>query len=310
MRPAYSVILFTTLSGAGYGLLATVAAALAAGSPPARPLLSLTLGLALASIGLVASTFHLGRPERAWRAISQWRTSWLSREGVLALAVYLVAAPLGALLLTGPATGPWSRLLAVATAALAGLTVWCTAMIYASLKPVPQWCQPAVPAGYLLLSLATGALVLQAIAAVDGAPGWLALLSALALAGSWVTKEAYWQRSHRTILPDLASATGLAAHGEVRPLDPPHTESNYLLHEFGYRVARRHARRLRLVVRVMGFALPLAATILLQAGPAPALAVAIALIAAISALLGTLTERWLFFAEARHTVMLYYPAVR
>jgi DMSO reductase anchor subunit len=263
MHPAYSVVLFTTLSGAGYGLLAALGAALAAGSPLARSLLALVLGLALASVGLVASMFHLGRPERAWRAFSQWRTSWLSREGVFALAVYFVALPLGALLLIDQAACPWTRLLAAATAALAGLTIWCTAMIYASLKPVPQWRQPAVPAAYLLLGLATGAVVLQAVAAAGGVPVWLALLSLLALAGSWAVKEVYWREADRTALPDLASATGLTAHGEVRPLDPPHTESNYLLHEFGYIVARRHARRLRSFVRVLGFAVPMLATLVL-----------------------------------------------
>ena len=302
MRPAYSVILFTTLSGAGYGLLAILGAALAVGAAFPHPLAALVLGLVLASAGLVASTFHLGRPERAWRAFSQWRTSWLSREGVLAVAVYLAALPLGATLL---AQAP-SRLLAVLTALLATATVWCTAMIYASLKPVPQWRLPTVPPAYLLLGLASGALAVQTFASPAGIPAWLTALVVLALTAAWATKETYWRASARTRLPSVAEATGLTAFGEVRPLDPPHTESNYLLHEFGYRVARRHADRLRHLVRALGFVLPLLASLLLAVLPSVALAV----LAALCGLLGILAERWLFFAEARHTAMLYYPAVR
>lgn len=100
MRPAYSVILFTTSSGAGYGALAVLGMMLALGLVPSQPgatMAALATGLALATLGLVASTFHLGRPERAWRAFSQWRTSWLSREGVAAIAVYVTGVPLAAL---------------------------------------------------------------------------------------------------------------------------------------------------------------------------------------------------------------------
>jgi DMSO reductase anchor subunit len=302
MRPAYSVILFTTLSGAGYGLLAVLGAAVTLGVTTPHPLAALVVGLGLASVGLVASTFHLGRPERAWRAFSQWRTSWLSREGVLAIAVYLAALPLGATLLAGAP----SRLLAALTAVLAALTVWCTAMIYASLKPVPQWRLPTVPPAYGLLALASGAMAFQVFVAAEGIPAWLTALVASALAGAWVTKEIYWHAAARTRLPELAAATGLTAFREVRPLDPPHTESNYLLHEFGYRVARRHAERLRNLVRLFGFALPLLTALALAAWPS----VALATVASLSAFLGILAERWLFFAEARHTVMLYYPAIR
>ena len=42
------------------------------------------IAYALASGGLIASTFHLGHPERAIKAFTQWRSSWLSREAWLA----------------------------------------------------------------------------------------------------------------------------------------------------------------------------------------------------------------------------------
>src|SRR4051812_35652830 len=123
-------------------------------------LLALTLSLGLASLGLLASVFHLARPERAWRAFSQWRTSWLSREGLAAVAVYLAALPLGAALLRWPVDYLPVRALAGVTAALALLPIICTAMIYASLKPVPQWRHPTVVPAYLLLGLVTGTLIL------------------------------------------------------------------------------------------------------------------------------------------------------
>jgi DMSO reductase anchor subunit len=317
MRPAYSVILFTTASGAGYGLLAVLGLLLLLGHLPASPphlIITLSTGLAFATVGLLSSTFHLAQPERAWRAFSQWRTSWLSREGVVAVAVYAAAVPLGLALLRLAPDHPLVRLLGGTTAILAGLTVHCTAMIYASLKPVPQWRHPAVPAIYLLLGLATGALLLDAVLLLGGVD--LVLPRALALAAlpaAWLAKELCWRDAGRPS-PSLttAAATGLGRYGEVRLLDAPHTESNYLLHEMGYRVARRHAARLRRIVRVAGLALPFAlALALLLPGLPPDLRTAIAILAAASALLGALVERWLFFAEARHTVTLYYggPAI-
>jgi DMSO reductase anchor subunit len=318
MRPAYSVILFTTASGAGYGLLAVLGLLLLLGHAPAgrmHLLTALAAGLACATAGLLASTFHLGRPERTWRAFSQWRTSWLSREAVAAVAVYAAALPLGLALLRLAPDHPLVRLLGGATAVLAGLTVFCTAMIYASLKPVPQWRHPAVPAVYLLLSLATGSLLLDALLLLGGVDGVLPRALALAaLPAAWLAKESYWRAADRPV-PGFttAAATGLGRYGEVRLLEAPHTESNYLLHEMGYRVARRHAARLRWIVRAVGLVLPfaLASALLLPPGLPPGLRAAIALLAAASALLGALVERWLFFAEARHTVTLYYggPAV-
>jgi sulfite dehydrogenase (quinone) subunit SoeC len=314
MHPAYSLILFTVSSGAGYGLLAVLGLMLLLDAAPPAPrllLAGLGVGLALATFGLLASTRHLKRPERAWRAFSQWRTSWLSREGVAALAVYAAALPLAGLLLVLPPGNGLVRLLAAATAALALATIACTAMIYASLKPVPRWHHPTVPAAYLCLGLATGALLLNALFLLtdhDVAPP--RALALLALLGGFVAKELSWRAAGRRG-PALttAAATGLARFGEVRLLEAPHTESNYLLREMGYRVARRHAAKLRRVVRVAAFAVPIALILaVLLSGLPLAVRAALAMLAAASALLGTLIERWLFFAEAQHTVTLYYGA--
>ena len=89
-------------------------------------------------------------------------------------------------------------------------------------------------------------------------------------------------------------------------LDEPHTKENYLLREMGYRIARRHAAMLRRAALVAGFAVPLAALTLAWLLRGGAVSAVLALAAAVAATAGVLVERWLFFAEATHTVALYY----
>lgn len=310
MHPAYSVIFFTVASGAGYGLLGLLGLAAPLGLLPADRWFGLTglaLALLLVTAGLLSSTFHLGHPERAWRAVTQWRSSWLSREGVAALATYLPAG-LFALgwLTTGSPGGVW--LLAGLLAAVgAVVTVYCTAMIYRSLAAVPQWQQPLVLPVYLLLALYTGSLWLNALLVPFGAapawPGWLGLVAALV---AWGVKLAYWRGTDRLQPASTAeSATGLGGLGPVRLLDPPHATENYLLSEMGYRVARKHAERLRWIAQALSFVLP-AALVVLQLAVGGVIGAGCAVLALLSAAAGVLVERWLFFAEARHKVMLYY----
>src|SRR5215471_2934961 len=111
MHPALSVIVFTTVSGAGYGLLAWLGVWAMAGWLPADRGLaaaSLALSLGAITIGLLSSTLHLGRPERSWRAFSQWRSSWLSREGVSSVATYVPAVLFAALWLMEATGRLWS----------------------------------------------------------------------------------------------------------------------------------------------------------------------------------------------------------
>jgi DMSO reductase anchor subunit len=307
VHPAPSILLFTTLSGAGYGLLAVWSLAGLAWLVPAEPLAgALGLGLALAFVtaGLLASTFHLGRPERAWRAVGQWRTSWLSREGVAALATYPPALLLAALWVLGGRIATLPALLAVLGAAV---TVACTGQIYATLRPIPRWHQPLTTPAYLALALAAGALLALLLAGVLGpVPGALGGLVLLALPVAWGLKLLWWRAGDAAEpIATADAAIGLPGRGPVRLVEPPHSASNYLLDEMGYRVARRHAARLRRLALLLGLALPWA---LVAAGLAlggAALLVA-AFVAALSLALAIAIERWLFFAEARHTVTLWY----
>jgi DMSO reductase anchor subunit len=310
LHPAPSIIAFTTLSGAGYGLLLVLALGSALGLVPAWPglgLAGMALALGLISVGLLASTLHLGHPERAWRAVSQWRSSWLSREGAMALLTYAPALAFAAGWVFFERTGGWIAVFGWLAALGAAVTVYCTSMIYAALEPVREWRQPLVPPVYLAFALMTGALLLHALLLLFGAArGWTAALALLATALAFGLKGLYWAAIGRLQSgPTPETATGLGALGKVRMLEPPHTETNYLLSEMGFRVARKHAAKLRRYAFLfggMGAAL-LTVLALLSSGTAASL---LALLAVLSGIAGVVIERWLFFAEATHTVTLYY----
>lgn len=288
MRPAATVILLTTLSGAGFGFLAFLAAGLvAAGGWAAFGLWFLGYGLAVG--GLMASTFHLGNPGRAWRAFGQWRTSWLSREAWASVITLLALAPLA---LADWLGFDWPRLWGIAAAALCLLTVFATSMIYAQLKTVPRWNHWTTPASFVAFALAGGAIL-------AGAGPWAAVV--LAVLGGAVAL--HWQVGDgrfAAIGASLGTATGLGAIGQVRVFEAPHTAPNYLMREMIHVVGRKHARKLRAIAFGLAVVLPIVLLLALPAGlPATVLA-------ALSHLAGTLAQRWLFFAEAEHVVGLYY----
>lgn len=310
MHPAASLVVFTSAAGAGYGLLALLGISAPLGLVPAGGwfgFVALGLALGLISVGLAASTLHLGHPERAWRAFSQWRTSWLSREGVAAVTTYALAAPFAmAWVFFARTDGVWAAFGGL-TALGAVVTVVCTGMIYASLKPIRHWHNAWVVPVFLALSLTTGALWLSAAARVmNVAASWAEAVAVAAVVLAWALKLGYWAAMARPSAgPTPESATGLGHLGQVRMLDPPHTEENYLQREMAYRVARKHARRLRRLAVFFGLAVPLALLALASGETGAAGAVAL-LLAATAGSLGVLIERWLFFAEAKHTVVLYY----
>jgi len=311
MHPAFSVIFFTTASGAGYGLLTLLSIMQAGRVLPADPLLGAVgfgVALALITAGLLSSTFHLGHPERAWRALSQWKSSWLSREGVYAIATYLPAG----IYAVGWIFTDWRDGLFVMSGMLAAIlsmqTVYCTSMIYASLKTIRAWSNGWVPISYLSQSIMTGALLINALAACFGyfhpALFWTAAVS-IVVAG--FVKMRYWRFIDTNPSASTAeTATGLK--GEIRLLESPHTQENYLQKEMGYRIARKHANKLRQIAIAAAFAAPILLTTLANVSP-PASAAGLTVLAAVLAALGVLIERWLFFAEAKHTVSLYYGAL-
>ena len=287
MHPAPSVIVFTTLSGTGFGLLAW----LGIDPDPVTGLAAFAwfaLAFALAVGGLISSTLHLGRPERALLAFCQWRSSWLSREGVCAVAALLImgAYATGLIFLEQH----WI-ILGWLGAGLCLLTVFTTSMIYAQLSTVPRWRSPLTPVLFLILSICGGAvlagppitaLVLLIIAGVMQLAWWLTGDSAFAKRGS--TTE---------------TATGLGALGDVRSFEHPHTSPNYLMKEFMFSVGRRHVQKLRVISLALMVVCPTMLLFISQG-------LIVVLAAATCHIIGVAISRWLFFAQAEHVVSLYY----
>lgn len=309
MHPAPSIIFFTVVSGAGYGLLFLLGILAPVGALPASRGLGaagLALALGLVSLGLLASVFHLGRPGRAWRALSQWRSSWLSREAVLALFTYLPAALFALGWIGFGRVDGWWGAAGLLAALSAASTVWCTGMIYASIRPVARWHHPLTAPVYLAFALMTGGLCLSALLRLVRADEtWPAALVLAAVSLAWGLKATHWRAVGSPSTPE--TATGLGAIGRVRLLEPPHSEESYLTREMGFRVARKHAKKLRRLSLLLGAGLPAALTLALF-GLESWGALAAAILAVASGAVGVLIERWLFFAEARHTVSLYYGA--
>ncbi|MDP5085127.1 MAG: dimethyl sulfoxide reductase anchor subunit [Yoonia sp.] len=288
MHPATSVILFNTFSGLGFGLLfwlglgALVPTGLGA-------FIWFTIAYLLAVGGLIASTFHLGHPERALKAFSQWKTSWLSREGVCAVFALLVMAIYGAGLVFAE-----TRLAFVGIiGGLASLgVVFTTSMIYTQMKTVPRWRHWTTPAMYLLLSVGGGALLSNQKTMAAVLLGIAGLLQVYA----WMGGDVRLAQSGTT----MATATGLGHIGKVRAFEPPHTGTNYLMREFIHQVGRKHAQQLRVITLVLGFALPVLLLLFFFNNHV------VAAIAVLSHIAGVLCLRWLFFAQAEHVVGLYY----
>jgi len=287
MHPAPSVILFSTLSGLGLGLLAYLGAGFAVATGWAA-FWWWGLGYGLAVGGLLAATFHLGNPQRALLAFSQWRTSWLSREAWAAVGALAVLAPVA---LADIFAIGLPRLVGQVGAVLALGTVFTTSMIYTQIRAVPRWHHWTTPLVFVAFAGTGGALM-------SGQPwaGWCLIAMGPVMALSWRIGDGQFHRAAQT----LGTATGLGAIGEVQVFEQAHTAGNYLLREMIYVVGRKHAEKLRVIAVGLGSVLP---ALIVALAPTAPLTVAVAAIVHLS---GALAQRWLFFAQAEHVVGLYY----
>jgi len=310
VRPAWSVILLTTLIGAGQGLFLALFAADAfdaargqASLAPAFVAAAVAASLALVGAGLLASFFHLGHPERAWRSAAMWRTSWLSRE-VIALPLFMaLVAAYGVLHWFGRLQG---ALVAGGFAVLACIALFaCTGMIYACLKFLQEWHTPLTVMNFILLGSASGLTAAASLAA------WLqpALARPYAAAALIVGTLAYLARlaslsRNARLRPKstLATAIGIK-HPKIAQIAQGAMGGSFNTREFFH-------GRPREVVRATRW------TFLLLVFPLPALVLALApdafwpLCAAfLLQYAGLLAERWYFFAEAKHPQNLYYQAI-
>ena len=308
MKPALSVIFFTVLSGTGYGLWMLLGAALVAGVYPflgAAVLIPLAFGYVLVTNGLLASTSHLGRPERAWRALTQWRSSWLSREGIASLVTFLPMLAV-AWCAYAPRDGMSLRIAGALLALCALATVWCTANIYRSLKTVRAWRAPQVLPLYLAFALLSGGLWLWSwlvFAAGNVVAIWPSIVLMVLAALAALVKSHYWRALDHAPANNAGHATGLEFLGTVRAFEGPVTEESYLVREMAFVLARKHAASLRILAGVLAFAFPIVALALAHLFDAGWLVP----LAALACVAGLFVERWLFFAEARHAVAAFFP---
>jgi len=325
MRPALSVLLLTTLIGAGQGLflaLFTVQSYALLGLLP-RTEESVFLGagsaiaLALLVAGLVASFFHLGRPERAWRSAGQWRTSWLSREvivlpafmGVVALYGLAHGFALNPLLTTLPQglAIDASVVLGMLGTLLAFALFVCTAMIYACLRFLAEWHSPLTLVNYILLggasgfTLAAGLAGLAAPRLVAFLAGWAIVITVLAAIGRLAS---LWRNARLKPLSTIQSAIGIK-HPKVVQKSQGFMGGSFNTQEFFHGTSAGRLRAVKHAFVVLTFVVPV---VLLLAGRDLASA-PLLLAAFIVQYAGLLAERWFFFAQANHPQNIYYQAV-
>ncbi len=304
------MLLFTTLSGAAQGwFLALFAADLASRlgllAAPKGLLLGGAVGvLAMSALGLLAATFHLGHPWRAWRAVAMWRTSWLSRE-VIVLPMFIVTVALWGLAhrTGGPAWIPGTL------AALLALALYlCTGMIYAAVRAIRQWAHPVTPLNFLLLGLASGTGFAAAWAA------WAAptLVRPYVWAALWLTvasaaSRGWALRRNLTMTPltTLQTAVGVR-HPRIQQKSQGATGGSFNTREFFHGRTPGAVRTIRWLAAALGFGAPVALLLLAQGSPTPGTWLALAVVMQSA---GLLAERWSFFAEGQHTQNLYYQTV-
>ena len=287
MYPAPSVIIFSVLSGLGFGLLAYLGAGVVTTVGWAA-FGWWGLGYGLAIVGLMAATFHLGNRKNAVKAFSQWRTSWLSREAWAAVATLLVLAPVA---LSDWLVLGWPRELGYLGAGLSLFTVFTTSMIYTQIKAVPRWNHWINPAMFLGFALTGGAVL--------SGQGWaiyLLLVSGLILLLAWRIGDGQFNKRAQT----MGTATGLDVIGKVTVFEQPHTGGNYLMREMIFVVGRKHAAKVRVIAIALAALVPATVLLLLPLSPW------VFALAALMHLVGAFAARWLFFAEAEHVVGLYY----
>lgn len=306
MNPAFSVVLFTTIAGAAQGLVVVLALAALAGLAMAPAFVGAALIIAevMLVIGLGASFAHLGRPERAWRAVLMWRTSWLSRE-VIALPAFIAVVALWWCLLRAGIETP---LLPFALIVLAGILWYCTGMIYACLRFIQEWAQPLTLVNFTLTGLSSGLMLTCALAAYSSEDRLLAATGPCAIVVTllaWATRMLALRRNavlkHKST---LQSATGIASPNLVQK-SMGMSAGSFNTREFFHGRTLAVIKRMKLALIVFGFALPslLALTAVVSGTPWPwVLAVA-------SQIPGLLADRWFFFAQAKHPQNLYYQVV-
>jgi len=325
MHAALSVILLTTLIGVGQGLFLalytgqvySLANLLEHQDSQTFYALGSALSLAFLGAGLVASFFHLGHPERAWRSIARWRTSWLSRE-VIALPVAMLLVFLYGLvhylewttpLFTVAGALPVDATLiigALATLATFALFI-CTGMIYAGIRFLQEWHSALTVINFTLLGGASGFMLAAAFSAFIGVRlvGFYGTWAVILTLSAMLTRGASLLRNHR-LRPKstLQSAIGIR-HTTIRQIAQGAMGGSFNTREFFHHQSRRLVGTARLVFLVLVFPAP----VLLLGAAWGLSSESLPILAFLTQYLGLLIERWYFFVDARHPQNLYYQSI-
>lgn len=330
MHPAFSVIFLTTLIGAAQGLflaLYTVQSYAAVELLPAQDadfyVYGSAIALTLLIAGLVASFFHLGHPERAWRSATRWRTSWLSREVIVlpamigAVFVYGLVHQMGwDLTLIGiktPIPGDLSLVIGAGGVLIAFALFLCTGMIYACIKFLQEWATWLTVVNYTLFGAASGFLLATAYAAysapqlVNFYAGWTVIITAVV----FITRIASLIRNAR-LKPKSTIQTAIGVrHSRVQQKSQGFMGGSFNTREFFHGVRPLFFKSIKWIFLVLVFPLPL---FLLWAGLSlhtHGLEQGAVVLTAAFAIqyLGLLAERWFFFAQSNHPQNLYYQTI-
>jgi DMSO reductase anchor subunit len=329
MHPAFSVIFLTTLIGAGQGLFMALVTgqvySLANLLEPQDDISFYAMGSLLALLllggGLVAAVFHLGKPSyfftRAWRGVTQWRTSWLSRE-LLALPAFMLFVLLYGVahyfgwttpmfVIKGQIPVDMSLLLGVIGAVLSVVLFVCTAMIYASVRFLQEWHSPLTVANFILFGLASGFTLTAAFSAWSGIElvGFFGMWAVIFTIMAALTRGFSMYRNARIKHKStLRTAIGVR-HTKIKQRSMGFMGGSFNTREFFHGASDGTVGLVKLFFLVMVFLVPV---VLLAAANAMESAY-LPLVAFVAQYLGLMAERWYFFAEAKHPQNLYYQTV-
>ena len=310
MRPQFSIIFFTTLAGMAQGLLFFIALLNIEApilSAPFLAMLALPVSFILLILSLVASFFHLGHPERAWRAAMMWRTSWLSRE-VIALPVVMLLTAMTFLFVASGLVPSWLWIALL----ISILALWiCTAKIYQCIRFIQEWSHPSTLSNFILLGLTSGGLLLEFLLILwnePSAPLGMSMISGanfILLFLALNLKLWIWRRNQKLKpMSNLASATGIKG-SNIRQTSMGFMGGSFNTREFFHHQTDRVISNIRKIILLMTYVGPM--VLLAFSMNSPSIAqIAIALV---MHYIGLLAERWMFFAEANHPQNLYYQRV-
>jgi DMSO reductase anchor subunit len=326
MHPAFSVIFLTTLIGVGQGLFLALYSGqiysmmklLPAQDSQSFYALGSLLALGFLVVGLFASFFHLGRPMRAWRSSSQWRTSWLSREVIILPTTMLLIAFYGVIHYFGwtqplfilVKTQPIDLSLIIGTLATLSTFILfiCTSMIYASLRFLQEWYNPLTIINYILLGTASGFTLAAVFSAIVGADvvGFYVLWAIILTIAAFITRAFSLLRNRRiTPKSNLQTAIGMR-HTIIAQKAQGAMGGSFNTREFFHHESSTQLKTIKNTFLLLVFPIPILLLLAAASGMAP---LYLAIAAFVIQYLGLIAERWYFFTEGRHPQNLYYQSV-